>query len=129
MFDHICTVSNWICCVPYTSETQFVAMLRIHLNLMRMRIRILDPHWKKIDPVISLRCTKFLWQKSFSNFLFYFFAYFYPKPLWTIQKWGKLYNLSFFKKSDLGFRSKSFFYPLDPAPQNLADPTNPDPKQ
>ena len=25
-------------------------MLRIHLFLMRIRIRILDPHWKKMDP-------------------------------------------------------------------------------
>ena len=44
----------------------------------------------------------------------------------------------FFKSSDLGFRSKKFFfcnfwlifYPLDPDPgsQNPADPTDPDPK-
>jgi len=61
----------------------------------------------------------------------------------------KLYNLFFFKSSDLGFRSKVFmqflvdilplgsgsvdphiFEDLDPDPgsQNLADPTDPDPK-
>ena len=44
----------------------------------------------------------------------------------------------FFKSSDLGFRSKKvlfcsfwlIFYPLDPDPgsQNLADPTDPNPK-
>jgi len=26
------------------------AVLRIHLILMRIRIPILDPHWKKMDP-------------------------------------------------------------------------------
>ena len=60
----------------------------------------------------------------------------------------KFYNLSFFKSSDFGFRSKKvffcsfwlIFYPLDPDPyifadpdpdqgsQNLADPTDPDAK-
>ena len=50
------------------------------------------------------------------------------------------YNLSFFKSSNLGFRIKKvffcslglIFYPLDqdldPGSQNLADPTDPDPK-
>ena len=28
----------------------FYAVLRIQLILMRIRIRILDPHWKKMDP-------------------------------------------------------------------------------
>ena len=27
-----------------------VSVLRIHLILMRIRIQILDPHWKKMDP-------------------------------------------------------------------------------
>ena len=42
-------------------------VLRIHLILMR--IRILNPHWKKMDPDPG-----------------YFFW-------WTIQKWGHFYNL------------------------------------
>ena len=61
----------------------------------------------------------------------------------------KCYNLTFFTSSDLGFRSKKFFFavfgryfiPLgsgsidphifadpDAGSQNLADPTDPDPK-
>ena len=80
------------------------AVLRVHLILMR--IRILDPHWNKWIriQVISLRFTEFLLTKknNFQIFSFIFFAYFYPKT-WTIQKWGNSYNLSFFKKSDLGF--------------------------
>ena len=68
-------------------------MLRIHLILMRIRIQI-----RFRIQVISLRCTEFL--------VLFFFAYFYPKTWWTIQKWGNFYNLSFFKNSDLCFRSK-----------------------
>ena len=95
------------------------AVLRVHLILMR--IRILDPHWNKWIriQVISLRFTEFLLTKknNFQIFSFIFFAYFYPKT-WTIQKWGNSYNLSFFKKSDLGFGVFFFavwliFYPLD----------------
>ena len=60
----------------------------------------------------------------------FFFAYFYPKTWWTIQK------SHFFKSSDLSLGVKSFFcsfwlifYPLDsdpdPGSQNLADPVKP----
>ena len=88
-------------------------MLRIHSILMRIRIR--DPHWKKMDPDPN------------------------AETWWTIQKWGNFYNIFFFKSSDLGFWCKKdffcsfwlIFYPLDPDPdpgsQNLADPLNPDP--
>ena len=54
-------------------------VLRIHLILMR--IRILNPHWKKMDPDPG-----------------YFFW-------WTIQKWGHFYNL-FFQKFRVEFSSK-----------------------
>ena len=57
-------------------------VLRIHLILMR--IRILNPHWKKMDPDPG-----------------YFFW-------WTIQKWGHFYNL-FFQKFRVEFSSKDFF--------------------
>ena len=41
-----------------------------------------------------------------ANFLNYFFANFYAKTWWTIQKLGNFYNLSFFNSSDLGFDSR-----------------------
>ena len=84
-------------------------MLRIHLILMR--IRILDPHWKKLDPDPDpghfFRFTDFFIKIIFKFKVF--FAYFYPETWWTIQKWGNFYNLSFFNSSDSGFRSKKFF--------------------
>ena len=65
--------------------------------------------------------------------MFYFFsAYFYPKTLWTIQKWGNFYIPSFFKSLDLGIRSKKvffssfwlIFYPLDPDALTLSKLTS-----
>ena len=89
---------------------------------MRIRIRILDPHWKKLIRIrtMSFLYWLFLTKNNFQIFCFIFFAYFYPKTWWTIQKWRNFYNLSFFTSSDLGFRSKAvlwlIFYPLDPNP-------------
>ena len=84
-------------------------MLRIHLILTRIRIRILDPHWKEMDPdpdnffkIYWIFFTKHNIQIFFKN---YFFAYFYLKTCWTIQKWGNFYNL-FFQK----FRGVKFFF-------------------
>ena len=34
----------------YGKNENHIAVLRIHLVFMRIRIRILDPHWKKMDP-------------------------------------------------------------------------------
>ena len=52
--------------------------LRIHLILMRIRILILDPHWKKMDPD-QVNFFPDL-QNNFQIFCFiFFFAYFYPK--------------------------------------------------
>ena len=118
-------------------KTYFIAVLRIHYILMR--IRILNPHWKKMDPDPGHFLTdllNFLTKNNFQILYLFFFAYFYPKAWWTIQKWGNFYNLSFSKVLwVLGI--KKFFLqllgdilPLDPDSwsQNLADPTDPDPK-
>jgi len=68
-------------------------VLRIHLILMRIRIQILDPHWKKMDPGLFI---KIYWIFLTKN-NFQIFAYFYPKAWWTIQKWGNFYNFFFSK--------------------------------
>ena len=39
-----------------------------------------------------------------------FFAYFYPKTWWSIQKWGIFIISLFFKSSDLVFWSKKDFF-------------------
>ena len=138
------TITRLICVFSST-------VLRIHLILMR--IRILDPHWKKMIriQVISVRTTEFFNNAEFSYLLSYFFTYFYAKTWWTIQKSWTFYDLSFYNSSDLGFENKHFFLQflvvilplrsesmdlhifvdLDPDPgrsQNIADPTDPDPK-
>ena len=94
-------------------------MLRIQLILMRIRIQILDPHWKKMDldpdpdPGYFFKIYWiFLTKQNFQIFCLIFFAYFYAKTWWTIQKSGNFYNLSFFNSSDLGFESKIFFCSL-----------------
>ena len=38
---------------------RYDTFIRIHLILMRIRIRILNPHWKKWIQVISLKFTDF----------------------------------------------------------------------
>jgi len=96
-------------------------VLRIHLNLMR--IRILYPHWKKwiqiririMIQVISKRFTDFFLTKN--NYKFFFSLIFILK-LYESFRNAEIFIISlFFKSSDLGFRSKKvFFYPLDPDP-------------
>ena len=88
------------------------AVLRIHLILMR--IRILDPHWKKWIririQVIYLRFTEFFEQSRIFKFVvLLFFAYFYAKTWWTIQKSGNFYNLSFSIVHILVLRVNIFF--------------------
>ena len=55
------------------------------MHLILMRIRILDPHWNKMEPdpgrSFLLRFTVLFDKAEFSNFLSYFFAYFYAKTL------------------------------------------------
>ena len=74
-------------------------MLRILSILMRIRIWILDPRW-------------IFWQTIiFKFFVLFFFAYFYPKIWWIIQKWGYIFIISLFSKVqiwDLGVK-KIFF--------------------
>ena len=77
-----------------------------------MRIRILDPHWKKWIriQVISLKFTEFFLSKNnFQIYFLFFFAYFYPKTRWTIQKWGSFYNLFFSKVNILVLEVKKIF--------------------
>ena len=113
--------------------------------------------WIQIQ-VISSRFTDFFNKKLFSKFLFYFFPLFLSLNLMNHSEMRKFLIIFFFKSLDLGFRSKKvffcsfrlIFYPLDPDPwirirgsasvdphifadpdpgsQNLADPTDPDPK-
>ena len=83
-------------------------VLRIHLILMR--IRILDQHWKKTDPDPG-HLFKIYWifltKQNFQICCLTFFAYFYAKTWWTIQKSGNFYNLSFYYL--FWFWEKTFF--------------------
>ena len=84
--------------------------LQIHLIL----IRILDPHWKKMDPDPNpghfLIYWIFLTIDNFQIFCFIFFAYFYPKTYAPFRN-EEIFILSLFtKSSDLGFRSKKGFF-------------------
>ena len=107
-------------------------VLRINLILMQIRIQILDPYWKEMDPDPGQDFLNFFNQKIF-----------YSKTWWTIQKWGNFYNLSFSKILIWGFGLKKIFFciflvdisPLgsesvdadpDPGSQNLAYPNEPD---
>ena len=75
-----------------------MAVLRIHLIL----IRILDPHWKKMDPNPGY-FFKINW---IILTIFNFFVC--NKYSWSIQKSWNIYYLSFFNCSNLGFESKIF---------------------
>ena len=119
------------------------SVLRIHSIFMR--IRILDPHWKKIDPDPDpghfFKIYWILFNKFFSlNFILKLDEPFRNEEIFII-------SLSFFSQVQIwGFGVKKIFfcsfwlifYPLDPDPhifadpdpgsQNLADKTDPDPK-
>ena len=62
-------------------------VLRIHIILMRIRIR--DPHFKIMDPDPGhfFKIYWFLNKKYNSNVLCYFFAYFYPKTSQRNKSW------------------------------------------
>ena len=96
----------------------------------------MDSHWKKMDPDTD--------KSYFLKFTKYFLT---KKTWWTIQKSGRFIISLFFNNLDLGFKSKFFiqflidiaplgsgsvnshiFADPDPGSQNLADPTDPDPK-
>jgi len=88
----------------------FITLLRIHLILMRIRIRILDPHWKKWIriQVISLRFTEFFKQKIIFKFFVLFFSPIFILKL-ELFKNENFYNL-FFQKFRFEFRSKKSFF-------------------
>ena len=83
-----------------------MVVLRIHLILMR--IRILDPHWKKIDPDPGHILNK----NYFQIFYFIFSLIFILKLDEPVQKCGNFYNLSFFECLDLGLEAKKFLFAL-----------------
>ena len=119
-------------------------VLRIHLILMRIRIRT----GKKWIRVISLRFYEFLAKNNLQIFCFIFSLIFILKLNEPFRNEEICIISLSFKSSDLGFRSKDFFLqflvdflPLgsgsvdphifadvDPGNQNLVDPTDPDPK-
>ena len=81
------------------------AVLKIHSILMR--IRILDPRWKKLIriQVISLRFTDSFQQQSR---IFKFFVLFYSLTfMLKLDRAFKFYNLSFFNSSYLDLESKT----------------------
>ena len=80
---------------------------------------------KKLQVIFSTIYWIFFNKAEFSYCVLFFFAYFYAKTWWIIQKSGNFYNLSFFNSSYLGFE---WILDPDPESQNLADPTDPDPK-
>jgi len=94
-------------------------VLRFHLILMqiRIRIRILDPHWKKNGWTIQ----------KWGNFYNLFFS--------KVQSWVigvKKFFLQFLVDIlPLGSGSVDphIFADPDPGSQNLGDPTDPDPKR
>ena len=92
------------------------SVLRIQVILMR--IRILDPHWKKVDPDPNPDPAYFF--KIYWNFLtklnFQIFVFFFL--------------LIFMLKLNEPFRNKNFAVHIfaDPESQNLANPADPDPK-
>ena len=70
-----------------------------------MRIRILDPHWKKMDPGNLLI---FFNKAKLSIFLSYLFRIFMLKLDEPFRN-QEIFIISFFKSSDLGFGVKMFF--------------------
>ena len=95
-----------------------LSVLWIHLILMRMRIRILDPHWKIIDPDPS-HFFKIYWiflTKKCSNFLLNIFSLIFILKLNEPFRHEEIFIISLFFKSSV----KKFFlqflvddYPLD----------------
>jgi len=105
---------------------------------MRIRIRTgKNGDWSKSGS--GSRSLKIYWffltKQSFQIICLMFFAYFYAKTCWTIQKSGN-FNNTFFQKFRFGFlQFLDDILPLgfgsvdsDPGSQNFADPTDPDPK-
>ena len=117
-----------------TSPLFFCTVLRIHLILMQTRI--LDPHWKNMDPDPDLERI-FIYWIFLTEINFQICCCFFPLifNLKVNEPFRNFYNLSFFKSSDLGLGVKVFFaflvdiLPLgsrsvdpDPGSQNIPDP-------
>ena len=126
-------------------------MLRIHLFLMRIRIRILDPHWKKMDPdpnpdpgLDPGHFYKIYWIIIFKFFVL-FFSHIFILQLDEPFRNEEIFIISlFFKVHILDLEVKKVFFlqffgwyfapwirirgsAYFPGSQNLADPTDSDP--
>ena len=88
-------------------------MLRIHLILMR--IRILDPQWKKMDPDRDLghflKFTEFFFTKQNYQIYCLFFAYLL-KLYEPLTKSGNFYNLFFSIVQIWVLRVKNLFFSI-----------------
>ena len=98
-------------------------VLRIHLILLRTLIRILDPHWKKMDPDPGhfFKIYRiFLTKNNFQLFCFIFFSLHFILKLDGPFRNEELFIISLFSKKCIwGLGVKVFFavlgcYPLDP---------------
>ena len=103
-------------------------LIIIHFILMGIRILILHPPWKKMNPDpgpgvmnISLKFAGFLKQKKNFQNIFLLFMIFIP----AITE--HFHNLSKFSSSDFGAGSKLFLLQVwvDILHQNAEDPTDP----
>ena len=123
-------------------------MLRIHLIFMR--IRVLDLHWKKMDPDPGYFFIVFWIILTTQNFQIccLIFSLIFMLKLDEPFKNQEIFTISFYNSSDLGLRINIFFLhflvdilPLrfesmdlhifadldpDPGSQNIADPMDPD---
>ena len=87
------------------------SVLRIHLLLMR--IRILNPHWKKMDPNPDPgNLFKIYWVffNNFFEFVVLFFSLIFNLKLDEPFIKNEIFIFSLFKSSDLGFRSEKVFF-------------------
>ena len=102
---------NWFQYVRrvYASPINFpcISTLVLRIHLILKRIRILDPHWKKMDPdpvhEKKLRFTYFFHRKIFELFFLLFHLFFSNKFCEPFRDQDISDNLSFFNNSDLSF--------------------------
>ena len=78
-----------------------------------MRIRILDPHWEKMDPDPG-HFVQIYWmiltKQNFQIICHIFSLIFMLKLYEPLKNQEIFYNLSFFNSSDFGFMSKKFLF-------------------
>ena len=99
----ICTQSIRV----YPINFPCISTLVLRINLILKRIRILDPHWKKMDPD-PIHEKKYdlliFFTEKFSNYFSYFFTYFFSSKFCEPFRDQDISdNLSFFNNSDLSF--------------------------